>query len=345
MTDGADSISHILRFLIAGVIIAVGLFLLTLFVSAFGAEKTYGSSASGDVLSAGVSDSPNVVTRGIGMVSSTFAGSFGSVGKTAARGGNSVADVTGSVVQDAAGGVAAVGRGLWDGTMLAGRGLGYGAVFAGHAFGGNAFASRVVGPGVASTFRTPVKIMSLAFVVPKFANIIRPADHTTVPIIDPNSPELLAARTALPAAPAAAAAPAAVPQPDTTPAWPIHGAVTTLFGATGWPYRSAHTGIDISDGKAPGVTPVHPFRPGRVVEVVRSNVSLGNHIVVDHGSGVTSVYGHLASLSVQVGQDVTKDTVLGLEGTTGVSTGTHLHFEIRVNGQAANPRNFITGQP
>jgi murein DD-endopeptidase MepM/ murein hydrolase activator NlpD len=72
---------------------------------------------------------------------------------------------------------------------------------------------------------------------------------------------------------------------------------------------------------------------------------LGNHVIVDHGNGVTSVYAHLHSISVQVGQDVTLDTTLGLEGSTGASTGTHLHFEIRVNGQAANPQQFISGQP
>ena len=68
-------------------------------------------------------------------------------------------------------------------------------------------------------------------------------------------------------------------------------------------------------------------------------------MIVDHGNGVTSVYGHLARISVSVGQEVDSSSVLGYEGTTGVSTGVHLHFEIRVNGQAANPHQFISGQP
>jgi murein DD-endopeptidase MepM/ murein hydrolase activator NlpD len=68
-------------------------------------------------------------------------------------------------------------------------------------------------------------------------------------------------------------------------------------------------------------------------------------VIIDHGKGVTSVYAHLASISVKEGKKVGMDTVLGYEGTTGLSTGVHLHFEIRVNGQAADPRQFISGHP
>jgi murein DD-endopeptidase MepM/ murein hydrolase activator NlpD len=68
-------------------------------------------------------------------------------------------------------------------------------------------------------------------------------------------------------------------------------------------------------------------------------------VIVDHGNGVTSVYAHMDSIAVKTGQEVGLDTVLGIEGTTGVSTGPHLHLEIRVNGQAANPRQFIDGNP
>jgi murein DD-endopeptidase MepM/ murein hydrolase activator NlpD len=103
--------------------------------------------------------------------------------------------------------------------------------------------------------------------------------------------------------------------------------------------------MDISDGSAPGTTPVKPFRSGVVIEAVHSAYGLGNHVIVDHGSGVTSVYAHLNSISVQVGQKVSLGTTIGMQGTTGVSTGTHLHFEIRVNGKAANPMQFISGQP
>jgi murein DD-endopeptidase MepM/ murein hydrolase activator NlpD len=171
-----------------------------------------------------------------------------------------------------------------------------------------------------------------------------------VPIIDPNSPELVAARKALPAtqpAPAAAAAaPAApeVPQASSVVAWPLHGTITTLFGVPELPYQAIHTGLDISDGKRPGTTPIKAFRQGKVLQTLTTG-GLGNHVIVDHGNGVTSVYGHLNSISVQVGQTVDTTTILGYEGTTGVSTGSHLHFEIRVNGQATDPHQFISGQP
>jgi len=89
---------------------------------------------------------------------------------------------------------------------------------------------------------------------------------------------------------------------------------------------------------------VKAFRSGKVIGAETTG-GLGNHVIVDHGNGVTSVYGHLAKITVSVGQNVDTTTVLGIEGSTGVSTGPHVHFEIRVNGQATNPHQFISGQP
>jgi murein DD-endopeptidase MepM/ murein hydrolase activator NlpD len=163
-----------------------------------------------------------------------------------------------------------------------------------------------------------------------------------VPIIDPNSPEL---RAALAALPPAKTGNKTTSKSNSGPAWPIRGAITTHFGVPHWPYQHTHSGMDISDGRAPGITPIKPFRPGRVIDTIHSNYGLGNHVIVDHGNGVTSVYAHLASISVRTGQAVDLGTTLGHEGSTGASTGTHLHFEIRVNGQAADPRQFISGQP
>jgi murein DD-endopeptidase MepM/ murein hydrolase activator NlpD len=166
------------------------------------------------------------------------------------------------------------------------------------------------------------------------SNLITPSAKTFVPVIDPP-----------PALPAKQAVSQTVPQADTAVQWPIHGAITTQFGVPELPYERIHTGLDISDGRSPGSTPIVPFKPGRVAEIVRSSFGLGNHIVVDHGGGVTSIYGHLYSISVQAGQPVQDNTVLGYEGSTGASTGTHLHFEIRVNGQPENPQKFISGHP
>lgn len=152
--------------------------------------------------------------------------------------------------------------------------------------------------------------------------------------------ELLAALQALPAETAGHPTEPAIQEAY----WPMHGQITTHFGEKGRFYRSAHTGIDISDGKRSGITAIKAFRRGKVLTTTR-NSGLGNHVIIDHGNGITSVYAHLSTISVQAGQDVDTSTVLGLQGSTGVSTGPHLHFEIRVNGQATDPRPFIAGQP
>jgi murein DD-endopeptidase MepM/ murein hydrolase activator NlpD len=127
--------------------------------------------------------------------------------------------------------------------------------------------------------------------------------------------------------------------------WPLHGAITTLFGVPEPPYQPIHTGLDISDGEPSGVSPIHAFKAGEVIAVIHEHIRLGNEVVIDHGGGMTSVYGHLYSTAVRVGQHVTTATVVGLEGTTGVSTGPHLHFEIRINGVPKNPLDFIPGRP
>jgi murein DD-endopeptidase MepM/ murein hydrolase activator NlpD len=178
------------------------------------------------------------------------------------------------------------------------------------------------------------------------SSIIAPSahEHGNVPIIDPNDPALLAAQKALPAID-----PATLVSTPTAPqeiVWPMHGAITTYFGEHGRYYHPTHTGIDISDGKRSGVTPIKAYRSGTVMAAGRdTDGGLGNRVIVDHGNGVTSVYGHLYSIAVEVGQAVNTTTTLGTEGSTGVSTGTHLHFEIHINGQAADPLLFISGRP
>jgi len=171
--------------------------------------------------------------------------------------------------------------------------------------------------------------------------LISPAqaqEHNDVPIIDPNDPALLAAQKALPAMD-----PAQQPVTTESPviAWPLHGAITTYFGEKGPHYHPTHTGLDISDGKH---SPITAYRAGTVIAAGRDG-GLGNRVIVDHGNGVTSVYGHMSVIYAQVGQKVDTTSTLGLEGTTGVSTGNHLHFEIRINGQAADPLLFISGRP
>ncbi|HOX41287.1 MAG TPA: M23 family metallopeptidase, partial [bacterium] len=71
----------------------------------------------------------------------------------------------------------------------------------------------------------------------------------------------------------------------------------------------------------------------------------GKHVIIDNGHHIESIYGHLDSIAVTVGQDVQAGTVLGTRGSTGWSTGPHLHFQINVYGIPVNPRTFLTGNP
>ncbi|HSH18208.1 MAG TPA: M23 family metallopeptidase [Candidatus Saccharimonadales bacterium] len=144
---------------------------------------------------------------------------------------------------------------------------------------------------------------------------------------------------------ATVAAAAAINGQGAAALWPLKGMVTTEFGAPHRPWQTTHTGIDISTGQPIGVARVAAFRSGTVVSTVWSGRSYGNHVTIDHGNGVTSVYGHLASISVRQGQSVAAGEALGTEGSTGASTGTHLHFEIQVNGRPVNPQRFIGGRP
>ncbi len=194
----------------------------------------------------------------------------------------------------------------------------------------------------ASIFHIAVDSLSFAIGSTPVRALTRPADNAQVPVIDLNNPVELPSPTHQ-----LAVTKAAVPTLSTAAgvSWPIHGAVTTEFGVPHWPFQPTHTGIDISDGKAQGITPIHPFEPGIVVDVVHSGVGFGNHVVVDHGNGLVSLYGHMFKTAVSKGQRVDGSTVLGYEGSTGASTGSHVHFEIHVNGVPVNPHKYVGGSP
>jgi len=120
--------------------------------------------------------------------------------------------------------------------------------------------------------------------------------------------------------------------------WPLNipGQVTTRFGYSRWRGRN-HDGIDIA---APKGTPVYAVDNGYVSFTGWKN-GLGNTVIVDHGGGRQTVYGHLSSINVKKGDQVTKTTVLGGVGSTGFSTGNHLHFEVHVNGRAVDPMPYF----
>lgn len=323
------------RVIIGGMLIVVTALLLSLLATSIrtsGSSSQFGNTTpTSDIQVTGSYDSPNVVANGISMASDETGHALGSMGQFFGSTGQAIGQTIGDGSRSIAVAFIKTGKFVTHSTTTS-----------------IIFAARSTVGGIWFIVHTPGKMFSFVSKTNVVSAVVRPADHTPVPVIDPKSPALLAARTALPAVVAIAPTTNKVPAPpqtDSAPEWPLHGAITTEFGVPELPYQAIHTGLDISDGRRPGSTPVKPFRSGRVIETIRSRGGLGNHVVIDHGSGVTSVYGHLDSISVEVGQAVDKLTLLGYEGTTGVSTGTHLHFEIRINGQAANPHQFISGHP
>ena len=124
--------------------------------------------------------------------------------------------------------------------------------------------------------------------------------------------------------------------------WPTKGIITLEFGEEDLPYQPLHTGIDIASPTRKVGDPVTAFMPGKVTYAGEIFWGFGKHIVIDHGNNITSIYAHLDKIFVIKGQDIkTTDQVIGKEGSTGWSTGPHLHFEIRVYGIPVNPRTFL----
>jgi murein DD-endopeptidase MepM/ murein hydrolase activator NlpD len=337
MLENFDSLLHKMRYIFVGaLIIASLLFLILLITSA----ATTQSPANDDGATISMYDGPNAVTSGMSAMAASAdnaltnanhraVNGFRGIGNTMQKTGKFIASTSTAAGKAAAHGLARTGAAI--GHTL-GKGVIYGA--------------RGLVSGMGFIADTTNGVVGLVAYNPIMNTVTRPADNMSMPTIDPRSPALLAATAAMPAVQAVAQAQQpATPKADDTAAWPIHGEITTYFGASDWPYQTHHTGIDISDGFRSGVTPVHPYRPGRVIQVVHSSTGLGNHVVIDHGAGITSVYGHMSSTTVQEGQEVNGNTTLGLEGSTGASTGPHVHFEIRLNGAPVNPIDYIPGRP
>ena len=122
--------------------------------------------------------------------------------------------------------------------------------------------------------------------------------------------------------------------------WPTHGWVTSDFGTRIDPYsddRKMHEGLDVA---TPHGQPVDAPSDG-VVVFNGVEGGYGKVLVIDHGYGVKTRYGHLSETFVRVGDHVKRGDKIGAVGNTGKSTGPHLHYEVRVNGIPENPRKFI----
>jgi murein DD-endopeptidase MepM/ murein hydrolase activator NlpD len=116
--------------------------------------------------------------------------------------------------------------------------------------------------------------------------------------------------------------------------WPASGPVTSPFGMR---WGRMHDGIDI--GASYG-SPIHAAAAGRVIYCGWEE-GYGNLTVIDHGNGLATAYGHQSSIAVSCGQDVSQGQTIGYVGSTGHSTGPHLHFEVRVNGSPVDPLGYL----
>lgn len=118
---------------------------------------------------------------------------------------------------------------------------------------------------------------------------------------------------------------------------PVNGRISSRFGSIENVRSGAHTGLDIATAKG---TPILAVADG-VVEHASSMGSYGNLVIISHGNGIQTYYAHCSKLLVSVGQEVKSGDTIALVGSTGNSTGPHLHLEVRVNGTAVNPQKYL----
>jgi murein DD-endopeptidase MepM/ murein hydrolase activator NlpD len=125
--------------------------------------------------------------------------------------------------------------------------------------------------------------------------------------------------------------------------WPAHGWLTSRMGSRLDPLTGGddfHAGLDIAGEKG---QPIYATAEGRVSQAGYQG-AYGNLVVVDHGFGLETKYGHLSSFTVKPGQNVKRGEVIGRLGATGRATGYHLHYEVRANGRLLNPLQLLTQQ-
>lgn len=123
---------------------------------------------------------------------------------------------------------------------------------------------------------------------------------------------------------------------------PVNGWKSSDFGMRYDPYYNVwqlHAGMDLAAG---GGAPIRAAAGGRVVQA-GWNGGYGNYTCIYHGKGISTCYAHQSSIGVWVGQHVKRGEYIGAVGTTGASTGNHLHFEVRVNGSPVNPQGWLPG--
>ncbi|HNQ15742.1 MAG TPA: M23 family metallopeptidase, partial [Pyrinomonadaceae bacterium] len=127
--------------------------------------------------------------------------------------------------------------------------------------------------------------------------------------------------------------------------WAHLGKINNEFGFRRNPFGGRsyefHAGMDIDGERGDSV-----MAPGNGIVIKAGwQGGYGNMIEIDHGNGITTRYGHLSKIEVAIGQSVARGELIGLIGTTGRSTGPHLHYELRLNDKPINPRFFLPPEP
>lgn len=129
---------------------------------------------------------------------------------------------------------------------------------------------------------------------------------------------------------------------DAPSLWPVMGRVTSSFGERMDPFGGDgegefHTGIDIAAAKG---TPIHATGDGVVVKA-GWGTGYGREVVLNHGQGITTLYGHMSAIAVVPGETVSRGQVIGYVGSSGHSTGAHVHYEVRIDGTPVNPHRYM----
>lgn len=119
---------------------------------------------------------------------------------------------------------------------------------------------------------------------------------------------------------------------------PVSGIITSRFGSNDSVRSHSHSGIDIA---APYGTPIKASASGTVTYSGNANDGYGLYVIISHGNGVQTVYAHCSQLLVSAGQTVSQGEAIAKVGSTGNSTGNHLHLEVRKNGVTYNPQNYV----
>lgn len=125
--------------------------------------------------------------------------------------------------------------------------------------------------------------------------------------------------------------------------WPMKGRISSPFGekrtnSKGQVYY--HTGMDIADNPA-NKTPIFAAADGKVIYAANVNDGYGNKVIIDNGGGFKTLYAHCSVLQVKSGDKVKQGQQIAIVGSTGYSTGPHLHFEIIKNGNVQNPLEYL----